>query len=149
MESKIDDVKVNNNQNNDSLVNSDISVIEKPLIVEQVEETISHEEDNDIINTPVWELPTEIQVETKTTTNTSSLPVWDKIVPSFETPVVSENNSEIDMVNIISKSDEDNNMFWIPVSDEKVESSSFPSLNLPINDKVNKNSEFVFPNINK
>ena len=63
-------------------------------------------------------------------------------------PVVYENNSEIDMINIIPKSEDNNNMFWIPISDEKIESSSFPSLNLPINDKIDKNSEFVFPNIN-
>ena len=42
-----------------------------------------------------------------------------------------------------------NNMFWIPVSDSKLETKDFPNINIPINNKnfSNTKDNFGFPDL--
>lgn len=43
----------------------------------------------------------------------------------------------------------DNNMFWMPVSDSKLENNFFPNININVgNNSVNKNDNFGFPDLN-
>ena len=43
----------------------------------------------------------------------------------------------------------DNNMFWMPVSDSKLENNFFPNINSNVgNNSVNKNDNFGFPDLN-
>lgn len=103
---------------------------------------------------PVWELPTEIEPKTINIENesVSNLPVWDSIMPSFEEPTKIEDNDEINNFDIFNNSvDSSNtnndNLFWVPVSDSKLETKDFPNLNIPINN-FNGNDNFGFPTIN-
>ena len=139
--------------------------IELPTSDEQVENnTISLEENkvSDInidslvieenkIETPVWELPTEItpvsaSVEEKL--EEPVLPVWSSVEPIMNNDHIKEEKEVAQNINITDKPLDTYNNFWIPVSDEKVEASVFPTLNISSNNNVNNNSEFVFPTIN-
>lgn len=151
----IEETKVENEKNelpsekDDTFIDNIINQVEE-TVEDKVEFTsISEEKKEDIIETPVWTLPTDLDVNSENSDeNVSSLPVWDSISPVFEESKQGEDVKEIDSIDIVSKPDENSdNLFWIPVSESKLESSSFPSLNLP-NKNINKNSEFVFPNIN-
>ena len=65
-------------------------------------------------------------------------------IDAFNTPsnsTVTANNNDVN--NNIN-----NNSFWIPVSDEKMETSSFPNINIPINDGLSSNDNFGFPELN-
>lgn len=129
------DFSTNNELNLDFSVSED--KVENNLIVE--------EKTN---NTPVWELPMEMDVKLINFDNeVSSLPIWESVNPSFDLPKSEESVSEIDNINIVSAPKEaSDNMFWVPVSESKIDNNSFPSLKLP-NSNINKNNEFVFPNI--
>lgn len=103
---------------------------------------------------PVWELPTEIEPKTINIENESisNLPVWDNIMPSFEEPKKAEEKDEINSFDIFnnpvdSSNTNNDNLFWVPVSDSKLETKDFPNLNIPINN-FNRNNNFSFPTIN-
>lgn len=123
-------------------VNSDNSgtILDIPSTVSNdnnVSKEVTLKVDNLVSNevvTPVWELPTEIDVNSVSVedTVTSSLPVWEAIKPKFDVPVT-------------DKPEEFNNMFWMPVSGSKIENSSFPNLNISAS---NGNNDFIFPSIN-
>lgn len=115
---------------------------EKIETVPVVEESIKEEVP---VVTPVWELPTEVVPKPVSfdKEEVSPLPVWETIKPMEE---VTSTMEEINNINITSKPEEVNNMFWVPVSESKMDTNSFPSLNIPVNN-LNKNSEFVFPTI--
>ena len=111
------------------------------------------------IEMPVWELPTmvepkRIEEEPKPIipeeSITNSLPVWEAITPVFEeTPVTEDNKAEMEDTAIelnINSDINNNNMFWIPVSSEKVENNAFPTIKT--NDNNQSNSGFIFPTIN-
>lgn len=100
---------------------------------------------------PVWELPTEIEPKTISIENesVSNLPVWDSIMPSFEEPTKTEIRDEINNFNIFNNSvdssnNNNDNLFWVPVSDSKLETKDFPNLNIPFNN-FNGNNNFGFP----
>ena len=103
------------------------------------------------VETPVWELPTEItpvsaSVEEKL--EEPVLPVWSSVEPIMNNVDTKEENNIVENVNIIDKPVDTYNNFWIPVNNEKVETSVFPTLNISSNSNINNNSEFVFPTIN-
>lgn len=99
---------------------------------------------------PVWELPTDIIPKSIESNNddVSSLPVWEAIEPKFEESKIEGEVNEIEKVDITSDSDINSNLFWMPVSEFKDETNSFPDLKIPINNNSNKNNEFAFPSIN-
>jgi len=110
------------------------------------------QDNNDIkVNTPVWEVPTEVEVNPVSLESVNSLPVWEAIKPEFDVPseAIHEEINNIDIVNEPQDNNSNNsNMFWIPVSESKMEPTAFPNLNVPINNNINKGNEFVFPTIN-
>lgn len=110
-------------------------------------------------STPVWELPTEVDVKpiALEDANNTQVPIWDSIKPIMEKPNSLDNFEEIGSFDISSKPEdsndmdmnaEANNMFWTPISESKIEVNSFPNLNIPINNGFNGNDNFQFPSIN-
>ena len=98
---------------------------------------------------PVWNvpIPSESKEEDKIV---SAVPLWEDIKPKLEdnTPKDLDTNINIFDTSGSTNSDSSNNSFWIPVSDEKMETSSFPNINIPINDGLSSNDNFGFPELN-
>lgn len=104
---------------------------------------------------PVWNIPTssENKEEDKIV---SAVPLWEDIKPKLENNTPNNLDTNIDIFDTTSNSTTNNdvnnninnNSFWIPVSDEKMETSSFPNINIPINDGLSSNDNFGFPELN-
>lgn len=104
---------------------------------------------------PVWNIPTssENKEEDKIV---SAVPLWEDIKPKLENNTPNNLDTNIDIFDTPSNSTTNNdvnnninnNSFWIPVSDEKMETSSFPNINIPINDGLSSNDNFGFPELN-
>ena len=98
-------------------------------------------------NIPSWTIPINIE-EDKNNASSSEL----------NKDLFSNNlNNNIDISSKESKlpdlkkedSSIDNNMFWMPVSDSKLENNFFPNININAgNNSVNKNDNFGFPDLN-
>ena len=98
---------------------------------------------------PVWELPTEMEKKpTELENPVSNLPVWDNIMPIFNEDNKQE-EKEINNIDIFTNPVDNNNanLFWVPVSDSKLETKDFPNINIPINNNFNRNDNFGFPTI--
>ena len=105
------------------------------------------------VEVPVWSLPTEDNSSVIPQEVVSPLPIWENIKPIDNVPKPVEVEDEMSSFDIISKpnvieddnlSFPNNNMFWTPVSESKMESNAFPNLKLPISG----NDKFEFPTIN-
>lgn len=102
---------------------------------------------------PVWNvpIPSESKEEDKIV---SAVPLWEDIKPKLEDNTSNNLDTNINIFDTPSNStttnnDVNNNSFWIPVSDEKMETSSFPNINIPINDGLSSsNDNFGFPELN-
>lgn len=98
-------------------------------------------------NIPSWTIPINIE-EDKNNASSSEL----------NKDLFSNNlNNNIDISSKESKlpdlkkedSSINNNMFWMPVSDSKLENNTFPNININVgNNSVNKNDNFGFPDLN-
>lgn len=98
-------------------------------------------------NIPSWTIPINIEEDKK---NASS--------SELNKDLFSNNlNNNIDISSKESKlpdlkkedSSINNNMFWMPVSDSKLENNTFPNININVgNNSVNKNDNFGFPDLN-
>lgn len=102
------------------------------------------------VETPVWNVPTpsESKEEDKIV---SAVPLWEDIKPKLENDTPKDLDTNINLFDTSSNtnSDSSNSSFWIPVSDEKMETSSFPNINIPINDGLSSSDDnFGFPEIN-
>lgn len=102
------------------------------------------------VETPVWNVPTsnESKEEDKIV---SAVPLWEDIKPKLENDAPKDLDTNINLFDTSSNtnSDSSNSSFWIPVSDEKMETSSFPNINIPINDGLSSSDDnFGFPEIN-
>jgi len=109
------------------------------------------------VKPPVWNIPTssENKEEDKIV---SAVPLWENIKPKLGDNTPNNLDTNIDIFNTPSNSTAtnnndvnnniNNNSFWIPVSDEKMETSSFPNINIPINDGLSSNDNFGFPELN-
>lgn len=138
-------------------------VVSVPVEETSIEEVVSQEEtateertveEAPTLNMPVWELPTmvepkEVAEESKPIipeeSITNSLPVWETITPVFEDTPAKENKIEDNAIELNINSDLTSNMFWIPVSESKLENNEFPTINTNNNQA---NSGFIFPTIN-
>lgn len=98
-------------------------------------------------NIPSWTIPISIE-EDKNDISSS------EINKNFFS---SDLNNNIDMSSKETKLSDlkeevpsiDNNMFWVPVSDSKLENNAFPNINIgSSNNSVNKNDNFGFPDLN-
>lgn len=131
------------------------SIPEEPKIEVPKEEV--KKEDTPV--TPMWEMPKweEPKVEPQVWNTpsgedriVSAVPLWEDIKPKLENNTPSNLDTNINLFDTSSNtnSDSGNNSFWIPVSDEKMETSSFPNINIPINDQLSSNDNFGFPELN-
>ena len=115
------------------------------------------EEATSIVNgvkeeTPIWNIPSDAEALPNQNIN-NSIPLWENIQPRFndESNNIDNNNQELSSIDITSNNESsisNNNPFWIPVSDEKLETSSFPNINIPITDNLSSNDNFGFPDLN-
>ena len=132
--------------------------IEKKEIVTE-EKIVEEVKEEPTLDMPVWELPTMVDAsqvadEPKSIVSeepvVNSLPVWEAITPVFEETTTKEENKveiEDNVIDLNINSNLENNMFWIPVSSEKVDNNGFPTINANNNNNLN-NSGFIFPTIN-
>lgn len=107
----------------------------------------SKEVNNDV--TPMWELPTED--EKQNNIDVPNVPVWDVKTDIKNDEVKNiENNDEVNKIDISDQMINNNNAFWIPVSDSKLETKDFPNINIPLNSDnfSNEKDNFGFPDIN-
>lgn len=106
---------------------------------EKVEETPSTNES--IKEEPKQPVKEDIVPETN---NITPEPIWTMPVveQAKEEPIKDEEINKINLENT-------NNMFWIPVSDSKLETKDFPNINIPINNKnfSNTKDNFGFPDL--
>lgn len=152
---------------------SDTKKEEPSLKVPSIPEEPKVEEKKDVTSvTPMWEMPKweEPKKEEPLVWNIptsgenkegdkiiSAVPLWEDIKPKLEDNTPNNLDTNIDIFNTPSNSTTTNNdvnnninndSFWIPVSDEKMETSSFPNINIPINDGLSSNDNFGFPELN-
>ena len=82
-------------------------------------------EANNITPEPIWTMPTE-EIEPVKEPKEEN-PVWTipVVEQAKEEPIKDEEINKINLENT-------NNMFWIPVSDSKLETKDFPNINIPI-----------------
>lgn len=154
-ENKSDNIPLDNNQIDTTSIYDVVTNNDESLEVSASLDTINSSSNDEIkAETPVWELPTEVNPKPVSFENQNAinLPVWD-IQPSFDVLNSKENNEEISSIEITSNpsessDDNDGNAFWIPVSDSKLETKDFPNINIPVNNNFNGNDNFVFPTIN-
>lgn len=99
-------------------------------------------EANNITPEPIWTMPTE-EIEPVKEPKEEN-PVWTipVVEQAKEEPIKDEEINKINLENT-------NNMFWIPVSDSKLEIKDFPNINIPINNKnfSNTKDNFGFPDL--
>ena len=99
-------------------------------------------ETNNITPEPIWSMPTE-EIEPVKEPKEEK-PVWTipAVEQAKEEPIKDEEINKINLENT-------NNMFWIPVSDSKLETKDFPNINIPINNKnfSNTKDNFGFPDL--
>lgn len=100
----------------------------------------------DKINDPkpfVWELPTDVNGHLSPENNGSSFSLQDSDV-QLEDSTIAINQPSIQTAN--SNIDFGDNPFWIPSSNEKLETGAFPNINIPIQDNSNTDTNsFSFP----
>lgn len=102
--------------------------------------------------TPIWNVPSDAEALPNQSIN-NPIPLWENIQPEFNdvSNNMSNNNQELSSIDITSSNESsvsDSSPFWIPVSDEKLETSSFPNINIPITDNLSNNDNFGFPDLN-
>lgn len=99
-------------------------------------------ETNNITPEPIWTMPTE-EIEPVKEPKEEN-PVWTipVVEQAKEEPIKDEEINKINLENT-------NNMFWIPVSDSKLETKDFLNINIPINNKnfSNTKDNFGFPDL--
>ena len=100
----------------------------------------------DKINDPkpfVWELPTDVNGHLSPENNGSSFSLQDSDIQP-EDSTIAINQPSIQTAN--SNIDFGDNPFWIPSSNEKLETGAFPNINIPIQDNSNTDTNsFSFP----
>lgn len=146
--------------NSDNIVSMETEVNNSNIVIDTPSEEVVSSPSIDIpviedmkVEVPVWSLPTEEKVTVTPQEEVSPLPIWENIKPIDNVPKPLEVAEEFDSFDIVSKPNviednnlnfPDNNMFWTPVSESKLETNAFPNLNLPISG----NDKFEFPSIN-
>ena len=151
-----DDNNVYSEKNNDD--------IKEPLVWElpksneldslnvDLTETNKNKVDDVKEETPIWNVPSDAEALPNQSID-DSIPLWKNIQPEFNdiSNNMGNNNQELSSIDITSSNESsvsDSSPFWIPVSDEKLETSSFPNINIPITDNLSSNDNFGFPDLN-
>lgn len=91
-------------------------------------------------NIPVWgsNINTNINTVEEVNTSNGSVPIWNNTL---------DNNSNSTNTKILDNKED--NAFWVPVSDSKLDANVFPSIDIPVNNGFNGTKDnFGFPDIN-
>lgn len=105
-------------------------------------------------NIPVWgsNINTNINTVEEVNTSNGSVPIWNDTFKTSESNNLNNNIStpSFDLKEENNKEEmSSENMFWVPVSDSKLDANVFPSIDIPVNNGFNGTKDnFGFPDIN-
>lgn len=146
----VDDKKLDNEGVKEDIVTPTWDIPKKEEVVIPTwevpkKEDIIKKDDTDIKvinddNIPVWGININTNINTVEEVNTSngSVPIWNNTL---------DNNSNSTDTKILDNKED--NAFWVPVSDSKLDANVFPSIDIPTNNGFNGSKDnFGFPDIN-
>lgn len=146
----VDDKKLDNEGVKEDIVTPTWNIPKKEEVVTPTwevpkKEDIIKKDDTDIKvinddNIPVWgsNINTNINTVEEVNTSNGSVPIWNNTL---------DNNSNSTDTKILDNKED--NAFWVPVSDSKLDANVFPSIDIPVNNGFNGTKDnFGFPDIN-
>ena len=146
----VDDKKLDNEGVKEDIVTPTWDIPKKEEVVTPTwevpkKEDIIKKDDTDIKvinddNIPVWgsNINTNINTVEEVNTSNGSVPIWNNTL---------DNNSNSTDTKILDNKED--NAFWVPVSDSKLDANVFPSIDIPTNNGFNGTKDnFGFPDIN-
>ena len=160
----VDDKKLDNEGVKEDIVTPTWDIPKKEEVVTPTwevpkKEDIIKKDDTDIKvinddNIPVWgsNINTNINTVEEVNTSTGNVPIWNDTFKTSESNNLNNNIStpSFDLKEENNKEEmSSENMFWVPVSDSKLDANVFPSINIPVNNGFNGTKDnFGFPDIN-
>lgn len=160
----VDDKKLDNEGVKEDIVTPTWDIPKKEEVVTPTweapkKEDIIKNDDTDIKvinddNIPVWgsNINTNINTVEEVNTSTGNVPIWNDTFKTSESNNLNNNIStpSFDLKEENNKEEmSSENMFWVPVSDSKLDANVFPSINIPVNNGFNGTKDnFGFPDIN-
>lgn len=133
----VDDKKLDNEGVKEDIVTPTWEVPRKEDIIKKDDTDIKVINDDNI---PVWgsNINTNINTVEEVNTSNGSVPIWNNTL---------DNNSNSTDTKILDNKED--NAFWVPVSDSKLDANVFPSIDIPTNNGFNGTKDnFGFPDIN-
>ena len=133
----VDDKKLDNEGVKEDIVTPTWEVPKKEDIIKKDDTDIKVINDDNI---PVWgsNINTNINTVEEVNTSNGSVPIWNNTL---------DNNSNSTDTKILDNKED--NAFWVPVSDSKLDANVFPSIDIPANNGFNGTKDnFGFPDIN-
>lgn len=160
----VDDKKLDNEGVKEDIVTPTWDIPKKEEVVTPTweapkKEDIIKKDDTDIKvinddNIPVWgsNINTNINTVEEVNTSNGSVPIWNDTFKTSESNNLNNNIStpSFDLKEENNKEEmSSENMFWVPVSDSKLDANVFPSIDIPVNNGFNGSKDnFGFPDIN-
>lgn len=147
----VDDKKLDNEGVKEDIVTPTWEVPKKEDIIKKDDTDIKVINDNNI---PVWgsNINTNINTVEEVNTSNGSVPIWNDTFKTSESNNLNNNIStpSFDLKEENNKEEmSSENMFWVPVSDSKLDANVFPSIDIPVNNGFNGTKDnFGFPDIN-
>ena len=160
----VDDKKLDNEGVKEDIVTPTWDIPKKEEVVTPTwevpkKEDIIKKDDTDIKvinddNIPVWgsNINTNINTVEEVNTSNGSVPIWNDTFKTSESNNLNNNIStpSFDLKEENNKEEmSSENMFWVPVSDSKLDANVFPSIDITVNNGFNGTKDnFGFPDIN-
>ena len=155
----VDDKKLDNEGVKEDIVTPTWDIPKKEEVVTPTWEVPKKEDITDIKvinddNIPVWgsNINTNINTVEEVNTSNGSVPIWNDTFKTSESNNLNNNIStpSFDLKEENNKEEmSSENMFWVPVSDSKLDANVFPSIDIPVNNGFNGTKDnFGFPDIN-
>lgn len=160
----VDDKKLDNEGVKEDIVTPTWDIPKKEEVVTPTwevpkKEDIIKKDDTDIKvindnNIPVWgsNINTNINTVEEVNTSNGSVPILNDTFKTSESNNLNNNIStpSFDLKEENNKEEmSSENMFWVPVSDSKLDANVFPSIDIPVNNGFNGTKDnFGFPDIN-
>lgn len=133
----VDDKKLDNEGVKEDIVTPTWEAPKKEDIIKKDDTDIKVINDDNI---PAWgsNINTNINTVEEVNTSNGSVPIWNNTL---------DNNSNSTDTKILDNKED--NAFWVPVSDSKLDANVFPSIDIPVNNGFNGTKDnFGFPDIN-
>lgn len=147
----VDDKKLDNEGVKEDIVTPTWELPKKEDIIKKDDTDIKVINDDNI---PVWgsNINTNINTVEEVNTSNGSVPIWNDTFKTSESNNLNNNIStpSFDLKEENNKEEmSSENMFWVPVSDSKLDANVFPSIDIPVNNGFNGTKDnFGFPDIN-